>query len=100
MIAVRDDYSKFTKVYCLHTKNDTAEYFMKSWKDIANRNVEMARSSAPQLICTLVISRVRRTTWLSSETQSMQNIGHERGRVSSKVMRQIKLFLMRIFPRE
>ena len=29
MMAVGDDYSRFTKVYFLRSKEDTAEYFMK-----------------------------------------------------------------------
>ena len=29
MMVVRDDYSGFTKAYFVHSKDDTAEYFIK-----------------------------------------------------------------------
>ena len=44
MMTVRDDYSRFTKVYFLRSKDDTTKYFMKYLGEIAPRKEEMARS--------------------------------------------------------
>ena len=43
-IIVRDDCSRFTEVYILCSKDDTAEYFMKYLVGIAPRKVVIVRS--------------------------------------------------------
>ena len=44
MMIVRDDYSRFTRVFFLRTKDETATYFSKYLAEIAPRKVEVARS--------------------------------------------------------
>ena len=44
MIIVRDDFSRFTRVFFLRTKDETATYFSKYLAEIAPRKVEVARS--------------------------------------------------------
>ena len=44
MAVIRNDYSRFTKVYFLRSKDDTAEYSMKYIVDIAPRKVNVARN--------------------------------------------------------
>ena len=44
MMIVRDDYSRFTRVFFLRTKDETATYFSKYLAEIAPRKVEVVRS--------------------------------------------------------
>ena len=44
MMIVRDDYSRFTRVFSLRTKDETATYFSKYLAEIAPRKVEVVRS--------------------------------------------------------
>ena len=41
MVIVREDYSRFTRVFFLRTKDETATYFSKYLAEIAPRKVEM-----------------------------------------------------------
>ena len=44
MRIVRDDFPRFTRVFFLHTKDETATYFSKYLAEIASRKVEVVRS--------------------------------------------------------
>ena len=44
MMIVRDDFSRFTRVFFLHTKDKTATYLSKYLAEIAPRKVEVVRS--------------------------------------------------------
>ena len=44
MMIVRDDYSRFTRVFFLRTKDETATYFSKYLAEIAPRKGEVVRS--------------------------------------------------------
>ena len=44
VMIVRDDYSRFTRVFFLRTKDETATYFSKYLAEIAPRKVEVVRS--------------------------------------------------------
>ena len=44
VMIVRDDYSQFTRVFFLRTKDETATYFSKYLAEIAPRKVEVVRS--------------------------------------------------------
>ena len=44
MMIVRDDFSRFTRVFSLRTKDETATYFSKYLAEIAPRKIEVARS--------------------------------------------------------
>ena len=44
MMIVRDDFSRFTRVFFLRTKDETATYFSKYLAEIAPRKVEVMRS--------------------------------------------------------
>ena len=44
MMIVRDDYSRFTRVFFLRTKDETATHFSKYLAEIAPRKVEVVRS--------------------------------------------------------
>ena len=43
MIIARDDFSRFTRVFLLRTKNETATYFSKYLAEIAPRKVEVVK---------------------------------------------------------
>ena len=43
MMIIRDEYSRFTKVYLLHSK-DAAEYYMKYLVATAPRKVKLVRA--------------------------------------------------------
>ena len=44
MMIVRDDFSRFTRVFFLLTKDETATYFSKYLAEIASHKVEVVRS--------------------------------------------------------
>ena len=44
MVIVRDDFSRFTRVFFLRTKGETATYFSKYLAEIARSKVEVVRS--------------------------------------------------------
>ena len=44
MVIVRDDFSRFTRVFFLRTKDETATYFSNYLAEIARSKVEVVRS--------------------------------------------------------
>ena len=44
MVIVRDNFSRFTRVFFLRTKDETATYFSKYLAEIARSKVEVVRS--------------------------------------------------------
>ena len=45
MIIVRDDFSRFTRVFLLRTKDETSSYFSKYLAEIALHKIEVVRSN-------------------------------------------------------
>ena len=44
MLIIRDGFSRCTRVFSLHTKDETATYFSKYLAEIAPRKLEVVRS--------------------------------------------------------
>ena len=44
MLIVRDDFSRYTRVFFLQSKDEAAEYFSKSLAEMAPRIAEVLRS--------------------------------------------------------